>query len=44
MAKEQEKNLAFFYFTKENMVAIEKNWDNISESVKKAIELLAKYG
>ncbi|MGG7551016.1 DUF262 domain-containing protein [Chryseobacterium arthrosphaerae] len=31
-------------FTKENMVAIEKNWDNISESVKKAIELLAKYG
>ncbi|WP_312090975.1 DUF262 domain-containing protein [Chryseobacterium sp.] len=31
-------------FTKENMVAIEKNWDNISASVKKAIQLLAKYG
>lgn len=31
-------------FTKENMVVIEKNWENISESVKKAIELVAKYG
>lgn len=31
-------------FTKENMAVIEKNWEKISDSVRKAIELIAKYG
>lgn len=31
-------------FTKENMSVIESNWEKTSESVKKAIELVAKYG
>lgn len=31
-------------FTKENMSIIEANWDNVSSSVQKAIELVAKYG
>ena len=31
-------------FTKENMTLIEQNWEKISNSVKKAIELIAKFG
>lgn len=31
-------------FTKENMAIIESNWDNSSSAVKKAIELVAKFG
>lgn len=31
-------------FTKENMSIIESNWDNASSAVKKAIELVAKFG
>ena len=31
-------------FTKENMKAIEKNWEDIALAIRSAVELVAKYG